>query len=205
MYHGTKSDILKKFSSHCNSQVPLYASNSAIIIEMAPVIRTKCSNLGDISCFSDLATLLLHHIENLVSTFVRVDLFLTVTLKKRHEKREVRDRGSFFDGDTPLPKTLGNDFLLNSQNKNDLNEFLAQKFIQLHNTPNILTVTYRDAVLVSPNAELLSLDIQGISINDCQSEEEDQRIMRHTLHCLSDCHQFKQVTDVLMLIVSNID
>ena len=73
MYHGTKSDILKKFSSHCNSQVPLYASNSAIIIEMAPVIRAKCSNLGDISCFSDLATLLFHHIENLGSTFARSD------------------------------------------------------------------------------------------------------------------------------------
>ena len=60
------------------------------------------------------------------------------------------------------------------------------------------------------NSELLSLDIQGISINDCQSEEADQRIVRHTLHCLSDCYQFKQViihiidTDVLMLIVSNI-
>ena len=126
--------------------------------------------------------------------------------------RDKRGQGSrfFFDGDTPLPKTLGNDFLLNSQNKNDLNEFLAQKFIQLHNTPNILIVTYRDTVLVSSNSKLLSLDIQGISINDCQSEEADQRIVRHTLHCLFDCYQFKQViihtidTDVLMLIVSNI-
>ena len=102
------------------------------------------------------------------------------------------------------PKTLGNDFLLNTQNKMDLNEFLAQKFIQSHNTPNILIVAYRDTVLVSSNSELLSLDIQGISINDCQSEEEDQRIVRHTLHCLSDCYQFKQGTDVLMLIVFNI-
>ena len=67
--------------------------------------------------------------------------------------RDKRGQGSrfFFDGDTPLPKTLGNDFLLNSQNKNDLNEFRAQKFIQLHNTPNILIVTYRDPVLVSSN------------------------------------------------------
>ena len=215
MYHGTMSDILKKSSSHFNSQVPLYASNSAIIIEMAPLIRAKCSNLGDISCFSDLATLLFHHIENLGSTFARVDLIFDLYFEDslKEATRDKRGQGSrfFFDGDTPLRKTLGNDFLLNSQNKNNLNEFLAQKFIRLHNTPNILIVTYRDTVFLSSNSELLSLDTQGITINDRQSEEADQRIVRHTLHCLSDCYQFKQViihtidTEILMLIVSNID
>ena len=195
MFHGRMSDILKKFSSHCNSQVPLYASNSAIIIEMVPVIGTKCSNLGDISCFSDLATLLFHHIVNLGSIFARVDLIFDCYFEDslKVTTQDERGKGSrfFFDGDTPLPKTLGNDFLLNSENKNDLYEFLAQKFIQLHNTPNILIVTYRDTVLVSSNSELLSLDIQGISINDCQSEEEDQRIVWHTLHCISDSYLSK--------------
>ena len=196
MYHGgTKSDILKKFPSHCNSQVPLYASNSSIIIKMAPVIRTKCSNLGDVSCFSDLAT------------FARVDLifdrYFEDSLKETPRDKRGKGYRFFFDDDTPLPKTLGNDFLLNSENKNNLNEFHAQKFIQLQNAPNIFNVTYRDSVLVSSNSELLSLDIQGISINDSQSEE-DQRIVWHTLHCISDCYQFKQVTDVLMLIVSNV-
>ena len=142
MYHGAKSDILKKFSRNCNSQVPLYA----IIIEMTPVIRAKCSNFGDISCFSDLATLLFHHIENLGSTFARVDLifegFSEDSLKEATQDKRGQGSRFFFDGDTPLPKTLGNDFLLNSQNKNDFNEFLAQKFIQLHNTPNILIVFF---------------------------------------------------------------
>ena len=159
MYHGTKSDILKKSSSHSNSQVPLYASNSAIIIEMAPLIQAKCSNLCDISCFSDLATLLFHHIENLGSTFARVDLIFDLYFEDslKEATRDKRGQGLrfFFDGDTPLPKTLGNDFLLNSQDKNNLNEFLSQKFIQLHNTPNILIVTYRDTLLISSNSELI--------------------------------------------------
>ena len=107
---------------------------------MAPVIRTKC--LGDISCFSDLATLLFHHIVNLGSTFARVDLifdrYFEDSLKETTGDKRGKGSRFFFDGDTPLPKTLGNDFLLNNQNKNDLNEFRAQRFIQLHNAPNIL-------------------------------------------------------------------
>ena len=173
-YHGTKSDILKKFSSHCIFQVYYML---VILLPFLKRLRWSAQNvLGDISCFSDLATLLFHHIEKLKILAVDLifDRYFEDSLKEATQDKRSQGSRFFFDGDTPLPKTLGNDFLLNSQNKNDLKEFLAQTFIQLHNTPNILIVTYRDAVLVSLNSELLSLDIQGISINDCQSEETDQ-------------------------------
>ena len=67
-----------------------------------------------------------------------------------------------------------------------------------------MVATYKDTVLCSTSIE--TLDSHDISITHCQSEEADQRLIWHTLHCISA--QYKKIvvrtvyTDVLILLVS---
>ena len=67
-----------------------------------------------------------------------------------------------------------------------------------------MVATYKDTVLCYTSIE--TLDSHDISITHCQSEEADQRLIRHTLHCISA--QYKKAvvrtvdTDVLILLMS---
>ena len=70
---------------------------------------------------------------------------------------------------------------MNSTNKNDFNEFLAKKFYHLYRGDQIYILSHRDSVLTN-NPEQVS--DEGVSIRKCQSEEVDQRVIRHTLHCV---------------------
>ena len=48
----------------------------------------------------------------------------------------------------------------------------------------------------------------GVLIAVCQSEEADQRLIGHTLHCLSSCFSYEKIvihtidTDVMLLLVA---
>ena len=46
-----------------------------------------------------------------------------------------------------------------------------------------MVATYKDTVLCSISIE--TLDLHDISVTHCQSEETDQRLIRHTFHCIS--------------------
>ena len=93
-----------------------------------------------------------------------------------------------------------------SQNKNALNEYLAKKLIEIHNGPQLLVATLKDTVLCSFDAEPLRQS--DVSIVKCQSEEADQRIIRHVLHIVDSYDEFNPVvintidTDVLVLLIS---
>ena len=136
------------------------------------------------------------------------DRYFQSSLKE--ETRKNRGSGSrfLFRGETTLPKFMGDNFLKNSENKNDLNEFLAQRFIELHQGNKILIVSFKDTVLYKPSTHAINLP--DTSISECQSEEADQRLIRHTLHCLADCQLYERVvirtidTDVLILLISYI-
>ena len=54
-----------------------------------------------------------------------------------------------FDDDTDTPQDMTDNFLINSQNKNNLNEFLSKKIIDLHQSTKYMTATYKDTVLCS--------------------------------------------------------
>ena len=83
---------------------------------------------------------------------------------------------------------------------------MAERFIELHNNPKIFVVTYKNTVLYYTNAE--PIGTPDVSIMECQSEEADQRLVRHTMHCVSDCQIYDRVvvrtvdTDVLILMIS---
>ena len=81
------------------------------------------------------------------------DRYFDTSLKEDTRKGRGIDPRFVFTEDTPLPKNMTEDFLMNSRNKNDFNEFLAKKFCELYQGDQILIVTYRDGVLYKPATE----------------------------------------------------
>ena len=93
----------------------------------------------------------------------------------------------------------------NDSNKNELGEYLAKAFIQIHQMPSIIVVSFRNTVLCLP-ANATTNDITTSSLGNCPSEEADQRMIRHMLYCMKT--QMKRIvlntidTDVLVLAVA---
>ena len=67
-----------------------------------------------------------------------------------------------FDDDTDIPQDMIDNFLRNSQNENNLSEFLSKKIIKRHQNTKYMVATYKDAVLCSTSIE--TLDSHDISI-----------------------------------------
>ena len=69
----------------------------------------------------------------------------------------------------------------------------------------ILVCKYRETILSSDQDEIENNT--EVSITACQSEEADQRLIRHTLHCLSSCFSYEKVVihtidkDVIILLI----
>ena len=93
---------------------------------------------------------------------------------------------------------------MNSASKNVFNEFLAKTFHHVYRGDQIYIISYRDSVLTNQPEQVSD---EGFSIRECQSEEADQRVIRHTLHCVGQ-HIYKQIvvrtidTDVFLLLIS---
>ena len=125
-------------------------------------------------------------------------------------EKHIFDDFCHFEGavqDSPLPNDW-DDFLKNSTNKNTFNEFLTCKFMEIHSGSRALVCSYKDTVLFYPSTE--PMYFSDITITDCTSEEADQRLIRHALHCVSTCYSYKIIvvrtvdTDVLALLISYI-
>ena len=123
--------------------------------------------------------------------------------------RNERGTGSMFvfEGDnTPIPNNMEQTFMKKSKKKNELNEYLARKLIEIHSGTQVLIATWKDTVLCSFDAEPLEHSI--VSITKCQLEEADPRIVRHLLHTLLCYAHFGRIvvntidTDVLILLIS---
>ena len=65
------------------------------------------------------------------------------------------------------------DFLKNSENKDELYQYLASKFIDLHSSDDeVLVVTYNMLTLST------TLNVKAEDMLYCTSEETDQRVIR---------------------------
>ena len=201
LYHGTKSSIKDRLNS-CNLPAK-DQKTSAVIVELSPLIF----KYGEIpvDTFGDFAVLLYRKVMELAKSYDRVDVvfdrYFTDSLKE--QTRDSRGVGTrvLFDDDSEFPRDFRKEFLHNSLNKNDLNEYLAQKFVTLHNTYQILIVSYQQTVLCC-NTEPDS----SRNIFHCTSEEADQRAVRHARDAISEGYEFVLVqtidTDVLVLLIS---
>ena len=80
MYHGWKSESAKRFSKYSINEIPKNAEKSAIIIEMSPLIRAKCSHKAGMTCFSDLAIILYYEIMRLGFDYNRIGIIFFIVL-----------------------------------------------------------------------------------------------------------------------------
>ena len=178
---------------------------AAVVVDISPILK----GLDTMNCntFNDLARVLYDKICFLFGNFQRVDLIFDQYFKKslKENIRDERGIGSrlLFDETTKLPSKFNLDFLKNSANKDDLSRFLAKKFIEMHTNPQqILVVTYEHSIISSNPSLQFENDIA-----QCQSEEADQRVIRHVLN-LKATSKYKNIlactydTDVLMLLIS---
>ena len=190
---------MKKFTSFekCDLQ-----EIAAVVIDISPILK----GLDTMNCntFNDLAIVLYNKICSLYGNFQRVDLIFDQYFKKSLEENICDERGIgsrlLFDETTKLPSKFHSDFLKNSANKDDLSRFLAKKSIEMHtNIQQILVVTYEHSIISSDPGVQFENDIA-----QCQSEEADQRVIRHVIN-LKTTSKYKNIlactyhTDVLML------
>ena len=115
--------------------------------------------------------------------------------------------GYLFEGDlTERPFKMAENFLSNSENKDKLNEYLAKKLLELHQSDQMLVAMYKNTSLVSQTS-CSELD-QHVPVRPCAAEEADQRLVRHTLNLIHNGYKNILVrtidTDVLTLLISHI-
>ena len=85
-----------------------------------------------------------------------------------------------FNGESSMPKAFSSNFLANKENKENLNIFLAKKFVDFQkNSSQVLAVTLNDGVC--SNKEYVFTEEL---IAYCNVEEADARLIWHGIHLL---------------------
>ena len=84
-----------------------------------------------------------------------------------------------FDGNSEFTTDFKDNFMKNPKNKENLNPFLAKKFLEIHNIGIIMVFTIENGIL--QNDTTLRTDPV---ISPCSAEEADQKLVRHMLQCL---------------------
>ena len=125
---------------------------------MSPIDRVNCFSVPDnISYFNDLAVALHCEVLRLGSGYDRIDaVFDRYFNRSLKEATQIsRETGTRFiiTKHSEIPKNF-EIFLHISQNKNDLNEYLAEKVIMMHHENQILVCTYRETILSSYQDEI---------------------------------------------------
>ena len=133
LYRGKKSQMLKRFSKWKYSEPCKRNTKAAMVVEMSTVIQINAN--VPVSTFDDFSKLLYIYILNLSKGYKRVDIVCDRYLEDsiKEDLREDRGSGSrkIFNDSTKFPKSFRTDFLANSQNKESLNHYLAEKFMNI--------------------------------------------------------------------------
>ena len=205
LYHAKKSAITDRLAT---VPYPSFSDTtcSAIIIELSAmtIIKAKCNA----ETFYDFALILYQYIMVQARNFKRIDIvcdqYFSGSLKEGTRRGRGHGTRKIFDDDTKFPEKMRDDFLKHSENKECLNRYLADKFIEFHSTNSSkqhLSITYGDTIK-STEQELLD----SARINFCTSEEADARLVRHAINCVETGYDPVVVrtvdTDVLVLMIS---
>ena len=197
-YQGSKSTLLKRFST---CEIPTKDSSSAIIVELSPLLRTSVAA----STFGEFSTKLMGTINRLSIGYDRVDIICDRYFEDslKNQTREGRGSGEVmeFDKNTKFPSDFKDNFLKNSKNKDRLNEFLADEFMQHYAGDKTFVVTKGEHVL--SNVDLLAADN---SLSPNSAEEADQKLVRHALQCVRSGIRNVVIrtvdTDVILLLIA---
>ena len=117
---------------------------SAIVVEMSPLIRAEAfaAHADSLTNFGEFAVLVYYEVVKLASHYHRIDMVFDPYFEKilKEGTRSGREKGSqyLFEGDsTEIPCKMTESFLKNNQNKNELNEYLFLKLLELHQADQI--------------------------------------------------------------------
>ena len=197
-YQGTKSTLLNRFGT---CEIPTIGSSSAIVIELSPLLR----NSLNVSTFGNFGEKLLGVVLRLAFGYDRIDIICDRYFEDslKNQTRDGRGSGEMieFDRNTKFPSDFKENFLKNSKNKDRLNVFLAEEFIQHYSGDKTLVITKNDSVL--SNDETLCINMM---LTPNTAEEADQKLVRHALQCVRS--GFNDVvirtvdTDVLLLLIA---
>ena len=200
LYHGTKSDILRRFDV-ISLPVPESVESSVLIVELSPILRHDFK--PDTSLH--FAHMVYDYIIKVGQDYDRIDVICNRYFEKslKTQTGDLRGSGNIlaFDDDAPFPKNFKESFLKNSTNKENLNHYLALKLLDIHNASKSFTVT--KANTIKTNNDSLLLDS---TISHGDSEEADEKLIRHAIQCIRSGvkHVIKTVdTDVLILAIAN--
>ena len=179
LYHSVKLYVT---SQCCTIPKPsFHLMRSGIVIELSMLVRKK--RLSWVKSFEDYARFLYHVILKLAEPYSRFDIvtdrYFSESLKEGFWDSRGSDGLIFsFNDSTAVPANFETDFLTNVTNKTNLNEYLAQNFIKLHdNDKQTIYITYNDTV-ISNNNNVLNENL----ITVCTSEEADSQIIRHAIN-----------------------
>ena len=204
LYHGTKSDILKRLNS--TEKPNLNPKNrNAIIFNLSAIVKSKSKS--NCLTFDDFANYI-YRIKMLMSKNyerceIVADRYFEGSLKEwTRNKRGTGGSKLIFNGESLMPKDFSSNFLTNNENKDNLNIFLAKRFVDFHkNSLQVLVVTLNDGVY--SNKEYVFTEEL---IAYCNVEEADARLMRHRIN--SSKQGYKNIlihtvdSDVLLLLIA---
>ena len=197
IYHGTKSNLLQRFET---TDPPAPSASSALIIELSALMRRSF----EAKSFDQFAVEVYQLILGMGDGYERIDVicdrYFEGSLKTLTRKGCGSGGTLNFDGSSVFPSDFKDNFMNNSSNKDRLYHFLADRLVELHSgSVNVtLVVTKGDGILT--NSQAIKDDA---SISSCSPEEDDQKLVRHTLQCLTSNPKSVAVrtvdTDVLLL------
>ena len=150
LYHGQKSDILKRVSA---SAIPkIVKDDSGLIIDLSGIINAKADMIC--STFQDFADKLYRHIVSLGKNYARIDIvcdrYFGDSLKEGVRKGRGSGTKINFDGHSKFPAKFADDFLKYSENKEQLNLFLAQRCFKLSEEHSqTFVVTFSETILTN--------------------------------------------------------
>ena len=161
----------------------------------------KLSN-ASVENFYEFAVVFCHHVVRLVTGFRRLDVifdrYFKNCLKAQSREGSVSGGTRLVSDDVSFPQNFLHSFLGNSENKNDLGIFLASKLVSIHRdvgTPHLqVCVTYNDIIISLPQMGPSVFEIKSTS------EEADQKIVRHALHCITSHHTDIEIQSIILLL-----
>ena len=176
LYHGTKSEITKRFEES-EKIITNISTKNAIVIELSAIIKAKAKSLC--STFNGFAEEVYASIMFLAKGYERcyvvTDRYFAGSLKEGfREKRGSSGSKLIFNGLTPFPSQLGEDFLNNSENKEALNIFLANTLTKLHrNNEQIFVVTQHYTIIYNTRSTFSEEE---------EEEEADAKLIKHCIN-----------------------
>lgn len=203
---GTKSEILE-----CLPGMPPPGRNEAtkqasvLIFDMAAVIHMirpqKATVFGDYTQAQLLPFLRAQLTDSTTRLDAVWDTYTASSLKSQTREKRGRGLRTRVSANVPLPKgSSWQKFLLNSDNKDEFFQFLAEELHRLTSDMDVLLLTTKEQMVLSNKPTDLS------SVSPCKQEEADTRMILHLRHAAEQGHKKAYLrtvdSDVVILAVS---